>query len=299
MTGSGKRLFCFGLGYSARALARLLHEEGWEVDGTTRDPGRAGQDAGQSARLHAYGPGCALDGAGQAALAAASHVLLSIPPDSEGDPVLRTHGEALAARSDIAWLGYLSTTGVYGDHGGAFVDETTPPAPTTERGRRRLAAEEGWRALWQGRGLPLHIFRLAGIYGPGRSAFDALRAGRARIIACEGQVFSRIHVEDIAHVLRASIARPRPGAIYNVCDDEPAPPGDVIREAARLLGMVPPDPVPLEEAGLSDMARSFYTENKRVDNGLLHQELGVSLRAPDYRRGLALIRAQEEVAGKA
>ena len=193
----------------------------------------------------------------------------------------------------LAWLGYLSTTGVYGDRGGGWVDETSRLQPTGDRGRRRVAAEQGWLDLWNRRGVPVHIFRLAAIYGPGRSAFDALRAGTARRICKPGQVFSRIHVEDLANVLIASMERPRPGAVYNVCDDDPAPPAAVVGYAAELLGIEPPPLVPIEAAGLSPMARSFYDDNKRVANGLIKTELGVTLRYPDYRAGLAAILAEE------
>jgi nucleoside-diphosphate-sugar epimerase len=182
---------------------------------------------------------------------------------------------------------------VYGDRGGGWVDEATPPCPSGPRGRRRVAAERGWLELWRRCGVPVHVFRLAGIYGPGRSPFAALRAGMARPIDRPGHVFSRIHVEDLAGVLAASIAAPRPGAIYNVCDDEPAEPAAVIAHAAGLLGVAAPPPVPLEEAGLSPMARSFWADNRRVSNALIKTELGIRLRYPDYRAGLAAILAQE------
>jgi len=167
------------------------------------------------------------------------------------------------------------------------VDESSELRPTGERGRRRVAAETAWLDLWRRHGLPVHVFRLAGIYGPGRSAFDSLRQGRAQRVDKPGQVFSRIHVDDIAAVLAASMAKPNPGAIYNVCDDDPAPPAEVIAHAADLLGIEPPPLVPFAEAKLSDMARSFYADNKRVRNDRIKGELGVELAYPDYRRGLA------------
>ena len=188
--------------------------------------------------------------------------------------MLTTHGPDIAVTRGLAWLGYLSTTGVYGDRGGGWVDETSQLQPTGDRGRRRVAAEKGWLDLWNRRGVPVHIFRLAAIYGPGRSAFDALRAGTARRICKPGQVFSRIHVEDLANVLIASMERPRPGAVYNVCDDDPAPPAAVVGYAAELLGIEPPPLVPIEAAGLSPMARSFYDDNKRVANGLIKTSWG-------------------------
>ena len=220
-------------------------------------------------------------------------MLVSVPPDAAGDPVLTMHGHDIGATSGLSWLGYLSTTGVYGNRGGGWVDETTPLLPTGERGRRRVAAERGWLNLWRDCGVPVHIFRLAAIYGPGRSVFDALRAGTAKRIDKPGQVFSRIHVKDLVSVLTASMARQRPGAVYNVCDDDPAPPAAVVAYAAELLGIEPPRLVALDAAGLSPMALSFYDDNKRVANRLIKTELGVALRYPDYRTGLAAILAEE------
>ena len=183
-------------------------------------------------------------------------------------------------------MGYLSTTGVYGDHGGAWVDEATALTPNTERGQRRLAAEEQWLALHRDHGLPVHVFRLAGIYGPGRNTLDNLRDGTAKRVVKPGQVFSRIHVDDIAGVLLASMARPNPGRAYNVADDEPCPPQDVVTFAAELLGLAPPHEIPFEDARLSPMARSFFADSKRVSNARIKSELGYSLRFPTYREGL-------------
>jgi nucleoside-diphosphate-sugar epimerase len=222
-----------------------------------------------------------------------THVLISVPPDELGDPVFERHGDAIAALPGLAWLGYLSTTGVYGDRDGGWVDENSELRPNGARGRRRAAAEAAWLGLWRGCGVPVHVFRLAGIYGPGRSPFDALRAGTARRIDKPGHPFSRIHVDDLASVLIASIDRPRPGAVYNVCDDEPASSIDVVAHAARLLGMPAPPLVPFDLAELSPMARSFYADNKRVSNALIKAELGVRLRYPNYRAGLAAILAAE------
>jgi hypothetical protein len=274
-------LFCFGLGYSARVLARRLVAEGWAVSGTSRG-GEPGTIPFNRTPPLAAG-----------ALAGTTHLLVSVPPDGESDPVLDCHASDIAALPGLVWLGYLSTTGVYGDRGGGWVDENSTPAPTGERGRRRLVAEEGWRGLHRRHGVPVHIFRLAAIYGPGRSPFGALRAGTAKRIDKPGQVFSRIHVEDLANVLCASMTQPRPDAVYNVCDDDPAPPEAVVAHAAGLLGLPPPPLVPLAEAGLSPMARSFYDDNKRVRNRLIKEELGVVLRYPDYRAGLAAVLAEE------
>jgi nucleoside-diphosphate-sugar epimerase len=275
-------LFCFGLGYSAAALARRLLAEGWQVTGTCRDEARA-----EELRRLGIAP-VIFDRAHPIAdleqrLAPVTHLLSSVPPDEAGDPALDVHGAAIAAASArMAWIGYLSTTGVYGDRGGDWVDETSALTPTGTRGRRRLQAEQAWSALPQ----PAHLFRLAGIYGPGRSALDTVRSGKARRILKPGQVFSRIHVEDIVAVLLASIARPDPGAAYNVCDDDAADPAEVIAFACGLLGVAPPPAIPFAEAELSPMARSFYDDNKRVRNDRIKHALGVRLLYPSYREGL-------------
>ncbi len=270
-------LLSIGHGYSARALGRTLAAEGWRVVGTSR---RVRHEQGVEMRVW---PGDDLSDV----ISEATHILTSAAPDDDGDPVLPELGDAIAA-APAHWVGYLSTTGVYGDHEGAWVDENAPLAPATERGQRRVEAEAAWRAL----GVPLHIFRLAGIYGPGRGPFEKVRSGRARRIVKPGQVFSRIHVDDIAQVLAASIASPAPGA-YNVADDEPAPPQDVIAYAASLLDAPLPPEVPFEEAELSPMARSFYAESKRVRNDKIRNQLGVALLYPTYREGLQAILAAE------
>ncbi len=287
-----RRLFCFGYGFSAQALGALLGPAGWSLAGTCRSEEgcRALADAGVDALPFARE--APLADAGRL-LAGTTHLLLSIPPDAGGDPALDRHGADIAALPGLAWVGYLSTTGVYGDTGGARVDESATPAPSGERGRRRVKAERGWRALGAEHGIPVHVFRLAGIYGPGRNALASVRSGAAKRIDRPGHAFSRIHVADIAQALAASIARPRAGAIYNVCDDEPAPAADVVAHACALLGVAPPPLTPLEEAGLSPMARSFYADNRRVSNALIKEELGVALRYPDYRAGLAALLAEE------
>ncbi|MDJ1008531.1 MAG: SDR family oxidoreductase [Paracoccaceae bacterium] len=282
-----RHLLSIGHGYSARALSRRLLAEGWRVTGTTRSAIKADVMRQSGVEPLLWGVGDIAP-----ALEAASHLLTSVGPEGGRDPVLEAARDAIAdAAADLEWAGYLSTTGVYGDHGGAWVDETTPLAPTTARGRDRVAAEGAWQALAAETGLPLHIFRLAGIYGPGRGPFEKVRAGTARRIVKPGQVFSRIHVDDIAQVLAASMARPDPGAIYNLCDDDPAPPEDVIAEAARLLGLPVPPAVPFDEAQLSPMAKSFYAESKRVRNDRIKRDLGVTLNYPDYRTGLQALLA--------
>ena len=275
-----KTLLSIGHGYSAQALARLLIPQGWTVIGTTRSAARA--EAFRAAGVEPL----LLPGPLAPALARASHVLTSVAPDAAGDPILRDHAAELAAARPV-WAGYLSTTAVYGDHQGGWVDEETPLTPSTERGAARVRAEADWAAL----GLPLHIFRLAGIYGPGRGPFEKVRDGSARRIIKPGQVFSRIHVEDIAQVVAASIAHPHPGRAYNLCDDDPAPPEDVIGHAADLLGLPLPPAVAYDLAEMTPMARSFYAESKRVRNDRIKAELGVTLLYPTYREGLAALLA--------
>jgi nucleoside-diphosphate-sugar epimerase len=280
------RLFCFGLGYSALVLAERLRRRGWMVAGTCRSEANQTALARDGIAAHLFDRDRPLADLA-AALAGTTHLLSSVPPDAAGDPVIDCHaGDIAAIARSLAWSGYLSTTGVYGDRGGGWVDETAPLRPSGERGQRRCAAETAWLDLWRRDGVPVHLFRLAAIYGPGRSALDQVRAGTARRIDKPGQVFSRIHVEDIAGVLEASMARPNPGAAYNVCDDDPAPPQDVVAFACALLGVEPPPLVPVGEAGLSPMARSFYDDNKRVANVRIKQELGVRLRYPSYSAGL-------------
>ena len=285
-------LLSIGHGYAARALARRLTAEGWRVLGTTRDPAKF-------ERLRAEGVVPLLWPLDDPAstLAEADAVLSSVAPGPEGDPVLAALGPALAAAAGrLAWVGYLSTTGVYGDRGGGWVDEESARDAGTARGQARRAAEDGWLALPRDHGPPVHLFRLAGIYGPGRSPFARLRAGTARRIVKPGQVFSRIHVDDIAAVLAASLARPEPGAAYNVCDDRPAPPEDVLAFAAELIGLPPPPAVAYETAAaeMSPMARSFYAESKRVSNRRIKERLGVRLAFPTYREGLPACLAAEQ-----
>jgi nucleoside-diphosphate-sugar epimerase len=279
-------LLSFGHGYSARALTQLLPND-WRVIGTTRSQDKAAEllAAGTEPRVW---PGADM----LPALNAATHLLISAAPDADGDPVLRELGEAIAERAEqFKWVGYLSTTGVYGDHAGGWVDENSPLTPATVRGKARVAAEAAWGAI---PGLPLHIFRLAGIYGPGRGPFAKVRDGTARRILKPGQVFSRTHVEDIAQVLWASIRQPNPGAAYNVCDDDPAPPEDVIGHAAELLGLPIPPAEDFDTAEMTPMARSFYAESKKVSNRRIKEELGVKLLYPDYRAGLAELLALEQ-----
>lgn len=283
------RLVVLGHGYSAGFLTRRLVPQGWTVIGTTRgDPDRVAAAGARALRW----PG--EEDAVRAELARADAILVSAGPGPEGDPALRDFGAAIAA-SPAHWLGYLSTTGVYGDRAGGWVDEGSALTPSTRRGRERVEAEAAWQALAATHGLPLHIFRLAGIYGPGRGPFEKIRNGTARRIIKPGQVFSRIHAEDIAQALAASIARPNPGAIYNLCDDDPAPPQDVLEHAARLLGLPALPEEDFATAEMTPMARSFYAESKRVANDRIKRELGITLIHPDYRSGLSALLCQETV----
>ncbi|GLO77031.1 SDR family oxidoreductase [Sulfitobacter pontiacus] len=281
-----KTLLSIGHGFSARALAARLVPQGWRIVGTTRSPDKADAIADTGVEPVVW-PGADLG----ALIAQFPNVLVSAGPDSAGDPVLNAVEDAVTrAAPDLRWVGYLSTTGVYGDHDGDWVDEDTPLTPSTKRGRARVTAEARWQAISD---LPLHIFRLAGIYGPGRGPFAKVRAGTARRIIKPGQVFSRIHVEDIAQALELSLQRPAPGAVYNLCDDDPAPPQDVIAHAAELLGLPVPPAIPFDQADMTPMARSFYAESKKVRNDRIKQALGWAPQFPTYRAGLAALLAQD------
>jgi len=284
------KLVIFGCGYTATHLVKAMAPfPPRSVVGTTRSAEKAPMlgEIGIEPRVF---PGTDM----RNDLADATHLLISAGPAEGGDPVLAALRDEIAAiAGQLHWVSYLSTTGVYGDHDGGWVTEETPLTPSTERGRARVVAEAGWQDLAAETGLPLHIFRLAGIYGPGRGPFAKVRAGTARRIIKPGQVFSRIHVDDIAQVLLASMAHPNPGGIYNLCDDDPAPPQDVIAYAAELLGLPVPPEVAFDQAELSPMARSFYAESKRVDNARIKDELGVKLLYPDYRTGLRQLLSAE------
>ena len=287
-----RRLFCFGLGYSARALARRLQGHGWQIAGTVRSQAAAEQLVARGFEVLTFDRDQPL-GDLEAAVAASTRLLSSVPPDEIGDPVLDRLGPAIAACRGLDWIGYLSTTGVYGTRDGGWVDETSELHPTSRRSERRVAAEEAWLSLNRDHGLPVHIFRLAGIYGPGRNVLETVRQGKAKRIDRPGQVFSRIHVDDIATVLEASMARPNPGRVYNVCDDAAAEPAEVVTHACELLGVAPPPLEPFEAAELSPMAQTFWRDNKRVSNHRIKEELGVKLACPSYREGLQAILSAE------
>jgi nucleoside-diphosphate-sugar epimerase len=287
------KLLVFGFGYSAHYIVDRLRVTGTQVTATVRSRAKADllTQTGITARIFSSDR---VDEALRADIAASEAILVSVPPEPTGDPVLAAFADAIATASKLRWIGYLSTVGVYGDHAGNWVDETTPATPATERSRRRAQVEQDWLGLGARHAAAVQIFRLPGIYGPGRNQLAQLASGTARRIVKPGQVFNRIHVEDIAAGVEASLARPRAGAIYNLTDDEPAPPQDVIAFAARLCGVEPPPDIPFDAAELSPMARSFFSESKRVRNALIRRELGVNLRYPTYREGLSALRAGGE-----
>jgi hypothetical protein len=288
-----QKLFCFGYGYVADFLARALLDQGFEVAGTTRDEAKAEamRAAGMTAHIFSYNeplidPHHALEGV--------THILVSTPADDWGDPTARFHGDDIGRLSSLGWLGYLSATSIYGDRGGDWVDEQSPIAPTARRGVRRARAEDQWLRLFDHHRVSAHIFRLAGIYGPGRNALDSVRAGSARRINKPGHAFSRIHVEDIVQTMQASMAQPNPGAIYNVADDYPSPSHEVIAYTCELLGQPLPPLLDYTSADLAPITTSFYADNKRIRNDRIKDELGVRLKYPTFREGMLACRAAEE-----
>ncbi|MCJ2123970.1 SDR family oxidoreductase [Methylobacterium sp. J-077] len=284
-------LFVFGLGFTGRRFAERARDRVLTVRATVTDPASAARLAAETGfTMRAFGPD-ADDPRIADDLADTDALLVSAPPSEQGDPVLRRYAEAISA-SRIGWIGYLSTIGVYGDQGGAWIDETTPAAPRSARSTVRVEAEAAWLELGARSGKAVQVFRLSGIYGPGRNPIVKLREGRSQRIVKAGQVFNRIHVDDIATTLLASLDRPRPGAVYNVTDDEPTPPQTVTEHAAALANLPLPPEIDFETADLSPMARSFYGENKRVRNRLIRDELGVRLAYPTYREGLAALKDQ-------
>jgi nucleoside-diphosphate-sugar epimerase len=287
------KLVIVGLGYSAGFFARAALARGWQVIGTSRSAEKAARLSAEGIPTLVFG-GFAVSRRLETAIAEADAVLVSTQPDEHGDPALTCLSGQLAAAPNLNWIGYLSTIGVYGNHDGAWIDETAPCRPTSARSRQRLAIDEAWLAFGEKTGKPVQIFRLSGIYGPGRNAIVNLRAGTARRLVKPGQVFNRIHAQDIAGVLMASLERPRNGAVYNVTDDEPAPAQDVVSFAAELIGIAPPPEIPFDAATLSPMAASFYGENKRVSNALVKRELGYAFRYPNYREALKALAASGE-----
>ena len=274
-------VFIFGLGYVGRPLGHRLAAAGWQVRGTTRTPSRLAAQAEAGWQIHEFADDRPLADP-EAALDGVDALITTITAIGGSDPVLDAHGELIADFK--GWSGYVSATSVYPDTPDGFCYEDTPTGPATARGRARVEAEQRWLDL-----LGTEIFRAAGIYGPGRSPFDALRDGTSRIIEHRGQVFNRIHVEDICRIIEAAMAQPRRGRIINLADNKPAPQGDVVRHAAGLIGVEPPQPQSLKEANLSPMARSFYVSRRKVASKVIGPELGLDLLYPDYESGLAAI----------
>ena len=291
MNDKSPHLFCFGLGYSAMALAGRLFDEGWRISGTHRAGEKEDGSDSNGFVSYSFARDYPLDDF-DFLFDSVTHILVSIPPDAAGDPVLDIHGPDIARhREHIKWIGYLSTVGVYGDTKGRMVDENAPLLPTQERSRFRALAENRWQNLGAFNNLAIHVFRLAGIYGPGRSMFDKIRNAKAKNITKPGHKFSRIHVDDIANVLVASINNPQPGAIYNVCDDEPAEPSEVTKAASEIMRFPAPPEISFEDAyrDMSDMNKTFWADNRLVSNQRIKEELGVTLKYPTYREGLKAI----------
>ena len=292
-TSQKKHLFCFGLGFTGSALVREAQAKGWRVSGTCRESAPQDIWAGTGVQSYCFDGNEVSEAVGDA-VREASHVLVTIPPQKDaGDVVLRNFKKILADGSQLQWLGYLSTTGVYGNRDGDWVDETSELKPGFDHQRRRVEAEDQWRDLYREHQIPGHIFRLAGIYGPGRNLLQRVRQGSARRIDQPGLVFNRIHVEDVVQVLCASIDHPHPGAIYNVSDDVPSSPAEAVAFACGLLRVGVPPLIAIEEAKLSKMGRGFYQTNKKVRNHKIKEELGVQLRYLDYKVGLRALLATE------
>jgi len=289
-----KKLFCFGYGYTANHFAGYFMQNGWRVGGTTRNPEKRDLLREHGIEAYLFDFDVPLPDL-RHILRDVTHILISTPPDADGDPVCSIHGYEMGELGGFEWIGYLSATSVYGDRGGEWVTESSELMPSSRRGSRRVQAERQWLELYQRYGLPVQIFRLAGVYGPGRNALDSVRSGTARRIDKPGQAFSRIHIDDIVQTLVASMHYPNPGAIYNLSDNEPVPSHEVIAYACELLGMEPPPLIPFEQADMAPIARSFYADNKRVSNQRIKDELGVQLLHPSFRSGLeSCLRVERE-----
>ena len=287
MSDKQPHLFCFGLGYVGLVLAKQLLDQGWKVSGSLREASQISQLRSLGVNAFVFNSQDKDQDVVELPLADVTHILSTIPPGIDGDPVC----ELLRDCKDVSWIGYLSTTGVYGNTEGKLVDETCPVKPGSSRAARRVEAERRWLALFEESSLPVHIFRLPGIYGPGRCVFEQYKEKRLRRIDKPGHLFNRVHVDDIAQVLQASMKKSNPGTIYNVCDDFPSEPANVATYACELMGVEPPPLVPFEQAvkTMSPMALSFWQDNRRVSNARMKSELGVTLHYPDYRSGLKAI----------
>ncbi len=287
MTFTRKRLFCFGYGYTADYLGHELqtNHNGWTIGGTTRDKERRNELLARRIRARIFDYEHPIEDP-QTLFNRFSHLIISTPPNDQGDPVFNIHAEDLINLKNLKWVGYLSSTNVYGNRDGAQVDEKSEVRPTSQRGSRRALAERQWLSLYEQHGVPVHIFRLSGIYGPGRSALDSIRVGAARRIEKPGHKFNRIHVDDIIQTLYQSFKNPKPGSIYNVTDDLPAPSHETIAQACEMLNMPIPPITPIDEADMAPIALSFYNDNKYVLNNKIKDELGVNLKYSNYREGL-------------
>lgn len=294
-----KRFFCFGYGYTADYLGHALQneDEGWTIGATIRDEDRQRDLLSRRIRARIFDDEHPIVDP-PTFFNRFSHLLISIPPTADGDPVFNMHAQDLIGLKNLKWVGYLSSAAVYGDRDGGEVTELSEVRPTSARGSKRALAERQWLSLYEQHGVPVHIFRLAGIYGPGRSALDSVRAGMARRISKPDHKFNRIHVEDIVQVLRHSFMKPNPGSIYNLSDDLPAPSYDVIEYACQLLGKPIPPIIPYEEADLAPITLSFYNDNKIVRNDKIKSEFGIQLKYPDYRSGLDECLRAEQYAQK-
>ena len=281
-------LFCFGLGFTASRLALRLLKAGWRISGTTRSLENLEKWTSMGIETYLF-DGTAKISAKDDLFSDITHLIASIPPTDLGELPLLFHQKQLVNSEKLKWAAYLSTPAVYGDRGGALVSEADFPQPGSRRGERRLEAENSWLDALKNNSTSIQIMRLAGIYGPGRNVIDQVLGGRARIIEKQDQVFNRIHVDDIGTILMASMDRPKDGAIYNVADQEACPSGDVVRFACNLVGITPPEPILFEDAELSEMAKSFYSECKRLVTDKIKNELGVELQYPTYREGLESI----------
>lgn len=289
-----EKLFCFGLGYTGSALARHLSDFGWLVDGSIRSPKNNSPWTRSEIAVHIFNGEEPCQEALES-IRSADYVLSCIRPTEKGDPILIHHAQDLIENRNLKWAGYLSTTGVYGDHAGGEVDESSPMNLSNERNRRRAAAEREWLKLWERHSLPVHIFRLVGIYGPGRGTLEKLKQGKAQRIDCPGAAFSHIHIDDAVQVLARSMQSPNPGGIYNVCDDAPVSQRESMEYACDILNNPYPPLVGLDESNLSELGRSFYSDRKQVQNRRIKEELGVKLKFPNYREGLAALAEQMKI----
>lgn len=290
-----KKLFCFGYGYVAQHLAKALQESDptWQIVGTTTDTEKLSQMREDGIKAFLFSDKMPFNDP-IFVLNDVTHILISVPPKQDGDVVFKAHARDILQTSSVEWIGYLSSTAVYGNRDGAWVDETAEVNPTSARGSKRAKAETQWLKMRRIAGIPINIFRLSGIYGPDRSALDTVKAGYSKRVHKEGHAFNRVHIDDIIQVLIASMDHPKPGDIYNLADDDPVPSHEVIDYACQLLGIESPPLLEYDDdLDMSPMARSFYKDNKRVCNKKIKEKLGITLKHPTYKSGLdAIIEAE-------